>query len=382
MAEDLRSRQELHERRFRNALDAVRGFSVEEYEARRRRGDFGLDAPGVRELPSAVHPAPDAPDDFTVAAVDGSHIDVDRHLAARCFLVNTGSAALTYGTSPGAELEGRARLYAKAEEMIIRDPDGSGQQRVEGAVLGAKRTVEEMRRLVEVAQSLPDDAPVLALIDGPLVMLGLVGRGYGDYVRRELVEDGFAGSLEELRLLAEERPLALAGYVSMPGYGDVTSALRYAVCERPDPSAPCASASEACGRCVEGILDRVMFSALLEPGERSGLFTASSRVIDNHYRGNEIDFFYLNVGDEVARVEVPSWTGRDEAAIGLAHSLIVDQVDRGRGYPVSLMEAHEKAVITGADRSYFNDLVERALHDHGIRVFTSEKARSKRLRWL
>ncbi len=382
MAEDLRSQQDVYQRRISNALEAVRDFPLDEYTARRSRGEFGLDAPDVREPPSAAHSAPPAPDGFAVAAVDGSHIDVDRHLAARCFLINTGSVSLTYGKPAQAELEGRAQLYASVDDMVIRDPDGGGEQRIEGAVLGAKRNVEEMRRLVEVVRSLPADTPTLALVDGPLVMLGLVGRGYGDFVARELVENGFASALEELRLLAEERPLALAGYVSMPGYSEAAAALRYSVCDRADPSVPCVAAPETCGRCVGGITDRAIFSERLDAGERSGLFTTSSRIIANHYHGNEIDFFYMDVGEEIARVEVPSWTSRDEAALGLAHSLILDQAERGRGYPVSLMEAHEKAVITGADRRYFNELVERALSDRGIRVGTSEKARSKRLRWL
>ena len=238
MADELRSRREVREHRLRNALEVMRDFPLDAYEERRRRGDFGWDAPEVKEPPSAVHGLPETPYDHTVAAVDGSHIDVDRHLAARCFLINTGSVVLTYGSTPDVELEDRARLYARADEMVIHDPGGGAAQRIEGAVLGAKRTGEEMLRLVEVVRSLPGDVPTLALVDGPLVMLGLIGRGYGDFVRRELVEEGFAAALEELRLLAAERPLAVAGYVSMPGYSEAAAALRYAVCEGGASAAP------------------------------------------------------------------------------------------------------------------------------------------------
>ena len=35
--------------------------------------------------------APLIPSDFTVMATDGSHIDVDRHRSARCYLINIGS---------------------------------------------------------------------------------------------------------------------------------------------------------------------------------------------------------------------------------------------------------------------------------------------------
>ena len=382
MADELRSRRELRERRLRNALDVIRDFPVEAYEERRRRGDFGSAAPVMKEPPATVRSLSEAPHDHTVVAVDGSHIDVDRHLAARCFLINTGSVVLTYGSQPGVELEGRARLYARADEMVIHDPGGMADQRIEGAVLGAKRTAEEMLRLVEVVRSLPGDVPTLALVDGPLVMLGLIGRGYGDFVRRELVEEGFAAALEELGALAAERPLALAGYVSMPGYTEVAATLRYVVCESDAPATRCEAVAVPCERCVGDVQDRTIFAELLGPGERSGLFGASSGIIREHYRGTGIDFFYVNTGDEIARVEVPTWTSGDEASLALTHSLVVDQAQRGRGYPVALMEAHEKAVINGADRRYFTELVEQALYDRDMPVQTSEKALSKRLRWL
>ncbi len=382
MADELRSRREVREHRLRNALDVMRDFPVEAYEERRRRGEFGGAAPEVKEPPDTVHGLPEAPYDHTVAAVDGSHIDVDRHLAARCFLINTGSVALTYGSRPDVELDGRARLYARADEMVIHDPGGGADQRIEGAVLGSKRTAEEMLRLVEVVRSLPGDLPTLALVDGPLVMLGLIGRGYGDFVRRELVEEGFAAALEELGALAAERPLALAGYVSMPGYTEAAAALRYAVCESGASATRCEAVAVPCDRCVGDVQDRTIFAEKLEPGERSGLFGASSGIIRDHYRGIGIDFFYVNTGDEIARVEVPSWTSGDEAALALAHSLVIDQAQRGRGYPVALMEAHEKAVINGADRRYFTELVEQALYERDMPVQTSEKALSKRLRWL
>ncbi len=46
------------------------------------------------------------------------------------------------------------------------------------------------------------------------------------------------------------------------------------------------------------------------------------------------------------------------------------------------MEAHEQAVLTGRDRELFRQMVEDALARRHLSVYTSEKARSKRLRWL
>jgi hypothetical protein len=45
-------------------------------------------------------PPGDLPADWTVAAVDGSHIDVDRHMPINCYLVNLGGCSITYGSQP------------------------------------------------------------------------------------------------------------------------------------------------------------------------------------------------------------------------------------------------------------------------------------------
>jgi hypothetical protein len=60
---------------------------------------------GLYETLNARYPAPAAPQDYTVLATDGSNIDVDRHKAARCFLINIGAVTLRYGQHPDAELE-------------------------------------------------------------------------------------------------------------------------------------------------------------------------------------------------------------------------------------------------------------------------------------
>jgi len=52
------------------------------------------------------------------------------------------------------------------------------------------------------------------------------------------------------------------------------------------------------------------------------------------------------------------------------------------GYPVALSEAHEKAMVTGADREQFWSLVERTLAEDRIWLESSAKQRSKRTRWI
>ena len=99
------------------------------------------------------HPAPQPPTDFCVLAADGSHIDVDRHLAMRAYLINIGGCLLTYGASPDAHLFSQPRLYARDEDLYLVDEDCQvNTVPVEGAVLGLVRSVREMEALAELAR--------------------------------------------------------------------------------------------------------------------------------------------------------------------------------------------------------------------------------------
>ena len=98
--------------------------------------------------------------------------------------------------------------------------------------------------------------------------------------------------------------------------------------------------------------------------------------------GTSGPFFYIKVADEIARVEIPQWVAMDENLLNLAHTLVLDQCQRGHGYPVALSEAHEKAVVTGVDREEFWQLVESFLVEEHLPSLSSAKSRSKRTRWV
>ena len=388
MADDLRVRQSHREQRLLTAVSGLQRVSVDGYEAIREQAEsVPGPLPGIPEQPAARVAPVAAPGNFSVVAADGSHIDVDRHLPVRCFLINTGVAALTYGDSPDADLYSNGKLYASEDELAIRDPLTYRRQAIEGAVLSAKRTVEEIRALVEAVKEVSSERRTVALLDGSLVMFGLVGPLNQEFVLRELVEEGFAAALDELGEMARHRRLALASYISMPGSVEVANALRLVSCGYgPAEAGLYCSASaldrEPCDGCVGGVRDREIFARLLEPGERSATFVSDHPTVTQYYGDNGVAFFYVNVGEEIARVEVPSWVAEDEALVGLTHTLVLDQCRRGHGYPVALMEAHEQAVVNGADRRFFVQHLERALYEQGLPTYTSEKARSKRVRAL
>ena len=258
---------------------------------------------------------------------------------------------------------------------MIRDEYAPRQKEtISGALLDAKRAVEEALALARRLERLPADAPALGLMDGSLIMFGM--HRHPDFVRRQLIDDGFAAAMDAIRELASEREVAAASYISLPRSSDVASALR--LVDGGYPAHPDADLDDDGG----GVLDRELFARTLAAGERTPVFGSNAPIVREHYGKQGVCFFYLRTEEEIGRVELPDWAANDEALLALVHGLVVEQCRLGPGYPVALKEAHEQAVVTGADRQYFVGLVEAALSDNGLPVYSSEKNNSKRYRWL
>ena len=325
--------------------------------------------------------------DHVVMAVDGSHIDVDRHAPARCYLINTGSVTLRYGEEPSAELRSTPLLFASDDELALRDPNGTREQAVEGPLLGMLRAVMEVEALAELVERAPPDLPVLALLDGSLILWGLTGDAYPEFVQTHLLGDRLLPALDRLRALGADRMLAVAAHVSLPRSADVVNALRIApdVCRWPHVNcdANCGALRRGERNCdiVGGITDADLFGATLRPGERSRLYRTTSSVVTRHYGApQQVRFCYVHLGEEVARLELPAWV--PEPAVGFAHAALLSQAQKGHGYPLALQEAHEQAVVSAADHQSFAQLMAEALTAERLPTDTSQKARSKRTRFV
>jgi len=320
------------------------------------------------------------PSEFNVLATDGSHIDVDRNQAAHCYLINISSIMLKYGKQPDAILTNEPTVYSTDEDLVLTSPDGIREVPVEGNLLGIKRSVEECRKLAELAAGLPEKSQSLGLIDGTLILWNL--EGYPDFVSKILLEEQYLIYLDAMRQLNQNRQFALASYISYPRSTDVINALRVGLCPRDhvDSDKCVACTTRECHR-IAGIHDRELFSRLLKPSERSALFISPSKI-QKHYGHHLVYFYYVKLENEVARVEIPQWVARDKGLLDVSHSLIVDQCRRGHGYPVALSEAHEKAVVTGADRDNFWQLVEASMVGEHLSNEGSAKSWSKRTRWI
>jgi hypothetical protein len=325
----------------------------------RRAATRPVEPPAERYQPAAL------PEGYRVLATDGSDIEPDRHGPALCYVLNLGWAVIEYGAAPHAELGNAPRLYYRPEDLYVRD--GGRQAPIQGSRLGAKRSVGEMQRLAELAD-VPATVPCVALSDG-LLLFGAYWEGPEGFVR-----DYFIAQFKTALAQLQARDVPVAGYVSRPRGADVVGLLRLdprhqAECTRCTGQSP----TGECG--LEGLADRLLFDDLAA-GERSALF--ESRTLAQHYPPELLPrFFYLNVGREIARVELPAWAAERPELVARVQAVLVDQCQRGQGYPVALARAHEQAVVGTADRQRFQELVARALVARGLPDRPSEKQAAK-----
>ena len=380
--------------RFADTLDRASAISPDEAGRRTasaggrpfiaaRTGDEGL---------LASIPPPSPPRDWMAVSVDGSHIDVDRHLPLRCYLVNLGGCAITYGAYPDCQFFSEPTLATGDGDLYLRPDDGSrGETPISGQLLGALRTVREVERLADAVASSSPDVPMLALLDGTLAFWDLQRGNYPRYVLDTLVNNRLRAALARLRAASRgRRRVALAAYTSRPQTTEVAGAVRACLCVSNvvECTRRCSARRSDLAQCdsAAGFDDRELFDALLEPGHRSPLYQTGRRA--SHFAldlavGTEWSrFYYVNSGTEVARVEVPDWVAEDPELLALGHSMLARQCELGLGYPVVISEAHEQAVVNGRDREEFRKLALMLMEQNGLPTSESAKTLSKRLPWV
>jgi len=344
-----------------------------------REGANWLLAMPVEPL-DTVRALPPPPAAYSVVATDGSQIDLDRHGAVACYLINIGQVFIRYGQQPKARLTSRPALYYREEDLYLRD--GARRVLIEGNYLSARRDVDEGVALADLAEEWLSGAelPALALQDGTLVRWTLANAER--FVQDHFIER-YLAYLERMRALG----VPVASYISRPRSPEVVGTIRLMLC--PDVDVP-AGRGAKCSECsdvragrepscmlCQGLVDSDVLAAGLAEGQRGPLFISLSRINVERYGEHLIHFFHMRVGRELCRIEIPRWVAIEPAQVDRVHALVYDQCARGDGYPVAIARAHEQAIVRGADRKAFLGMVEGSLYRAEAANDVSAKKASK-----
>lgn len=306
----------------------------------------------------AVYDAPLLQESYRVIGIDGSQVYPDRHQGSSCYLINIGTVYIHYNAQSSVYVESKPYVFTG------RASDESALQPID--LVNAKRQELEFDHGLQwCSQFFDRTVPELFLFDGSLIFWHLAAQ------ENELQEKYVKRYLFLMHQLYTQRILN-AGYISLPKSKELVNLIRIELCNY---------MIEGCSEqtAMDHIVDTVVAHFFLKPGQRSTIFKSNALMCNVYPDYLSPYFFYLHVGDEIVRVEIPAWIASDEQKINLVARMIHDQACKGGGYPVVLAEAHEQAVVKGPDRDLFYQMLQKLAIENKKRLMLSQKSTKKRI---
>lgn len=301
----------------------------------------------VCDVQSQSHP-------YQVLAVDGSQIYYDRHQGPACYLINVGSVFFSYGLVQSiVKFESTPSVVMSAGQGETCNAEGVNLAREKAELTWA---VCQARKIVNLSQN-----PFLCLFDGTLIFFQADGQ-------TEQKEQFLIQYFQHLQALCDEKILHV-GYISFPRSKELVNILKLVIVDFEDKK------TEACG--LHKLTDMDVVQFFLQSGQRSIVFESKAPVCYLYPKHLKPYFCYLNVGQEIARLEFPAWIAQDQNLVNQICGIVLDQASKGNGYPVCLFEAHEQAVVKACDRDFFYHMIQKMTQQQAGNYQISKKSLKK-----
>lgn len=296
---------------------------------------------------------------YVAFSVDGSQIYPDRHNVLSCFLINTGSVVLPYNMAQKkVELFSVPKVFTGVDE---------NQQAFTTDGVNCKRQELELKAGLDLAKKIKADysgIPTVLLFDGSLIFWHLSSK---EIHVRDYYLNAYLALLDELY----HEKIPVCWYISMPKSKELMSLVRLYLCnfdtDKKELYEP-----------VESVIDSGIMYSVLQPMQRSIVFSNHSSISAYYPSHLRPFFFYIHTGNEIGRVEIPSWIAQDQNMIDMIAQIVIDQCIKGGGYPVALAEAHEQAVVKGPDREFFYHFLQKMGMERSHTQSISRKSLRKR----
>jgi len=287
-------------------------------------------------------------DPYCAVSVDGSQIYPDRHQAVACYLINIGAVVFPYGISDSVVLQSDPHIF-QGRDTLFDHATSTDMVNAKRQELELQAGLAWLKQVKERA----NEAPALLLFDGSLIFWHL--SAHEETVRQQLLVR-YLTIISELYI----HDSLCAWYISMPKSKELINVVRLFLCDFiPE--------RKELYEFTDQFVDASIAYFYLQPRQRSTVFQNHAPVSAEYPAPMHPHFFYIHVGDEIGRVEIPAWIAQDEAKVDLVAQMVLDQCVKGQGYPIVLAEAHEQAVVKGADRDLFYHLIQKIGLQHNSR---------------
>lgn len=273
---------------------------------------------------------------YHVIGVDGSQIYPDRHRGTLCFLINTGLVSLSYG------LKSKAKFFNKPEVFVLDDISDEFNF---SDYVDALREDFEFGEGFNLANLQEDKSKLLLCFDGSLMFWNLVSK------TKKFQEKFLAKYLSSFEKMFNQE-MNFCSYISLPKNKEMVNLVKLKLSDFDLNQKELYSV-------IDGLDDTHIMQDFLPPFYRTDLFKNNSELSMYYPDNLRISFFYINVGYEIARVEIPNFIAQDPLRVDFISKIIVDQVKKGMGYPAVLAESHEQAVVKNSDKEFFYTLIDQ-----------------------
>ncbi len=312
----------------------------------------------VEERLMQVYDTPLTAPGHVILAADGSQINPNFHDPVAYSVVNSGAFRMVSGLpqeSPSEKIKSVLLLHGVSEDENNNDDGPSLSEEI----ITLQRDLNERKFLVELSSH--ETYPVVALTDGPLELF------------RDPKANPQLSKLFEEYLLALENLSALntvtAGYVDRPRSDLVIRMLKLMPpIEDQSEQAPKNSNQ------IEHVTDLDLFRMILQPGQRSVLFSIQPISGSKFKDQLALHFFYINVGfpgaPSLARVEIPNWVVKDNSLLSLLHFSLMEQCRLlgSHPFPYALHRAHEIAVVRFEEKDEITRMIIKEYYQQGHEV--------------
>jgi hypothetical protein len=293
---------------------------------------------------------------YDLIAVDGSQIYPDRHSGISCYVINIGEVIFQYGQEKSVTFTTQPHIFTGNDEEGL---DNSVE------LINGKRQDLELRAGYIKAQEIKShDRKHLLLFDGSLIFWHLEAK---EILLKELFLPRY---LATLLALYHER-IVCASYISAPKSHELMNVVKTYGSDFDERN-------QAKIAMLNRFTDAWLLHLVLKPYERTTVFKNHAKISEQYPDAVRPYFFYMHNGTEIGRVEIPAWVAQDEQLVDWIAATILDQCEKGFGYPIALAEAHEQAVIKGPDRDFFYHLLQKMSIDRKHHIAMSQKVIKKR----
>ncbi len=290
------------------------------------------------------HPHP-----YAVLAIDGSQIYYDKHQGPACGLINVGTVFLHY-----QKTQSFVDLQSYPEIIVFNETDFQDKgtefinlYREKQELSTAFKYFLEYQKNIKSPENM---TPMVCFFDGSLIFF------QADKKDDESVVNFFAEYMTQLELFFQHEILHIA-YMSFPRTKDLINIARLADVDFNEKDLEKNSSWAK-------FSDMDLLQLFLSIGQRTIIFESKAPICYAYPKHLKPYFCYLNVGVEIVRLEFSAWIAHSEKLVDLVCSIVLDQAQKGKGYPVALFEAHEQAVIKSYDREFFYEMIKQAYFRH------------------